>query len=174
MFNSEPVSTITCLAAFVTFELARLAGRPLCVYIFKFVVHVPIIKSRNMFSDPIWPHSIYLIWQLERNLPLPSNTVAMAFVEAIQTLQLIGKRDGNWEPSKCKTGRATPLDSLAPQFVCSLVLIFLCVDLFVASLTLLTFPNPALDKTPVFLSFWGCWDILREKEAEVGQIWDTN
>lgn len=109
---------------------------------------MPIIKSRNMFSHPIWPHSIYLIWQLERNLPLPSNTVAMAFVEAIQTLQLIC--EAWWELRTLKMqNRKSNSFRLSRTPVC-LVLIFLYVDLFVASLTLLTFPNPKLIKLLYF------------------------
>lgn len=45
--------------------------------------------QQEFISDPIWSHNVYIIWQLGRNPPLPSNAVAMAFVETIQTLQLI-------------------------------------------------------------------------------------
>lgn len=48
-----------------------------------------VIHSRSMCSDPIWSPNIYLIWQFRRNPPLPSNAVAMAFVEIIQTPQLM-------------------------------------------------------------------------------------
>lgn len=49
----------------------------------------PWSKAGLWFPIPIWSHAIYIIWQLRRNPPLPSNAVAKAFVETIQTLQLI-------------------------------------------------------------------------------------
>lgn len=143
-------------------------------------MHVPIINCRNMFSDPIWSHLVYIIWQLGRNPPLLSNAVAMAFVETIQTLQLIceawwelrtlkmqNRKDNSWRRSL----------SLSPCFVlCSFFVLHpLFPFFFFCSFWLhWHFLTRALYINFAFPSFWGCWGTGRELGAEAGQISNTN
>lgn len=134
--------TVTCSAAALsTSEEASLSGRLHCVFDSQFVMHVSMINSRNMFPDPIWSHAVCIIWPLGRRPTLPSNAVAMAFVETIQTLQLIC--EAWWELRALKMqNRKNDSWRLSLYLFCLLSFpICLHSDCFLLCLTPLTSPN---------------------------------